>query len=416
MRTKLLILVMIFFCSCDSKRSKDSSNSESFIRIDLLSEPKSTVTKLSEFAANVEYIPLETTKNSLLGEFAVKIVNVDNKIYIKNSGLGGEIMCFDIDGKFLFKLQNLGRGPEEYTSITDFDVSSDNKILTILSNVDRKLLVYDISESGYSFKRSFSLKEPFPLTIGMVPETNYAFLAIEPWIIPTPTLSLLINTNGDTIDFKPNCYGSRQDKPTAYTRTALVYLIEKMVCFRELFSDTVFYVDAKDKSFKPRIIFDTHGTLNTPEMVGHPERVGDHVTSIFGIYETSRYVFYYYWENRSYNCLLFDKQTKTNYKLDTGSFLVTIANIPRNEERIKLKDDLSGGPDFNQDIRYLNSHCSGGKMFSLVDAITLMNYFGSEDFRNVRVRDPKKKNELKTLADSLNETDNPVLVVVTPKD
>jgi len=250
----------------------------------------------------------------------------------------------------------------------------------------------------------------------MVPKTEYAFLAIEPWNITAPALSLLINSNGDTIHHKPNCYGSRQDKRGGFTRTALIYQSEKILCFKEIFSDTVFYVDVKDKSFKPRITFDTHGTLVTPEMWGHPESVGEHITSIFGINEMSRYVFYYYWENRSYNCRLFDKQTKTNYKLDTGSFFTTIANIPRNEERIKLKDDLNGGPDFNQDIRYLNSHCSGGKLFSLVDAIILKNYVASEDFRNARVRDQKNKNELINLADSLNETDNPVLVAVTLKD
>ena len=356
MSTKLLILVMIFFCSCNSKRSIDSSNSDSIIRIDLLSKPRASVTRLSEFAENIEYIPLQTKKNSLLGEFALKIVSVDNKIYIRNSGLSGEIMCFDVNGKFLFKFQNLGRGPEEYSSLSDFDISSDNKTLTVLSSVGRKILFYGISETGTSFEKTFSLKEPFPLTIGLVPETNFAFIAVEPWINTTPALSLLINTNGDTIHLKPNCYGKRQDKPSAYFRSAIVYSIEKRLCFRESFSDTVFYVDTKEKSFKPRIIFDTHGTLNTPEMVGHPERGGDHVTSIFGINETARYVFYYYLENRSFNCHLFDKQTETYYKLETGIFPETIANIPRNEDRIKFKDDLSGGPDFTQDIRYLNTH------------------------------------------------------------
>jgi len=77
---------------------------------------------------------------------------------------------------------------------------------------------------------------------------------------------------------------------------------------------------------------------------------------------------------------------------------------------------LNGGPDFTQDIRYLNSHCSGGKLFSLVDVIILKNYVASEDFRNARVRDPKNKNELINLANSLSETDNPVLVAVTLKD
>ena len=38
-----------------------------------------------------------------------------------------------MDGKFLFKIEKRGRGPEEYTYIVDFDVSSDNKILIILS-------------------------------------------------------------------------------------------------------------------------------------------------------------------------------------------------------------------------------------------------------------------------------------------
>ncbi len=55
-------------------------------------------------------------------------------------------------------------------------------------------------------------------------------------------------------------------------------------------------------------------------------------------------------------------------------------------------------------------------MFSFVDAITLKKYVASEDFKNAQVSDPKKKNELKKLADSLNETDNPVLIIVTPKE
>ena len=418
MRIRLLVFILIIFCYCGSRRSKDSSNSDSVIRIDLLSEPKSTITKLSEIAANVEYIPLQTTKNSLLGEFAVKIVSVDNKIYIKNSGLGGDIMCFDLEGKFLFKLQNLGRGPEEYTSVTDFDVSSDNKKLTVLSGVDRKLLVYGITEIGYTFMSSLSLKEPTPSTISMVPETDYTYLALEPYNITAPSLSILINTNSDTIHFKPNCYGSRQGGTGHHSRWACVYLREKMVCFREVFSDTVFYVDAKEKSFKPRIIFDTHGTLVTPEVWGHQLRSGDNVTGIIGIYETSRYVFFYYvYADRSkgFNCIVFDKTTKTKYKLDIGIYLETIANIPRNNEKIRLKDDLSGGPDFTQDIRYLNVHCSGSKMFSLVDAITLKNYVESEAFANAKVKYPKKKEELTKLADSLKETDNPVLIVVTPK-
>ena len=96
MRTKLLILVMIFFSSCGRKSTNEISNTNSLIEIDLLSEPVSTVIELSDFAENIEYIPLQTTESSLIGPFTLKILNIDNKIYIQNGGLEGEILCFDM--------------------------------------------------------------------------------------------------------------------------------------------------------------------------------------------------------------------------------------------------------------------------------------------------------------------------------
>ncbi|MCX6262383.1 MAG: 6-bladed beta-propeller [Bacteroidia bacterium] len=412
MRTELLIFLMVIFCSCDSRRASDSGNSDSVIEIDLLSEPGSKMTKLSEFAANIEYIPLQTTESSLIGPFVLKIVNIDNRIYIKNSGLEGEILCFNIDGKFLFKLQNKGRGPEEYTSISDFDVSSDNKIMTILSSSNHKLLIYKISDVGFTFQKSITLKNPTPYSVSMVPETENAFLAIPPWIGTEPTLSLLINTVGDTIHFKPNCYKyirTKGGQGGTRSKEWLVYSTGNFVCFKEECSDTVFYVDAKDHSFKPRIIFDTHGTFFTPEMRGDSEKMRNNTTFIPNIFETSRYVFYWYYtiivDQKIVNLhgFLFDKKTEIKYKLDIGK-----------EYKIKLKDDLSGGPDF--DIEFQDNQCSGGKLFSFVEAITLKKYVAGEDFTNVEMSDPKKKNELKKLTDSLNETDNPILIIITPKN
>jgi hypothetical protein len=416
MRTKLFFLLLIIFCSCGRKNTNETSNSNSVIEIDLLSEPRSKVTKLSEIATNVEYIPLQTTKSSLLYSFILKIVSTDKRIYIENGGWDGEILCFDMDGKFLFKINNKGRGSGEYIWANDFDVSSDDSIMTILSSSIHKLLIYSIPENGFTFQRSLTLKDPAPYSVTLVPETDNAFLAIPPWRGTESTLSLLINIDGDTINFKPNCQKFKRTRGVI-SEEWLVYSIGNKVCFNEEFSDTVFYVDAKDNSFKPRIIFNTHGTLVTPEMWGHPDRIGDHTTAIGSIYETSRYIYYYYLEGRSgHNCILFDKTTKTKYKLDTGIFLVTIAGIPRNEEKTKLKDDLSGGPDFNIEIDRWDKYCSGGKLFSLVEAITLKKYVASEEFKNAQVIEPQKKNELKNLADSLNETDNPVLIIVTPKE
>lgn len=403
MRITLLIFLTIFFCSCGSQRTDYSSNSEAILKIDLLSEPGSTIKKLSEFAVNIEYIPLQTTKSSLMGGFRRKIVSIEKRIYISN---GENVMCFDTGGRFLSMLQNKGRGPEEYMSINDFDVSSDNKILTILSSLNHKLLIYTISDMGFAFQRSINLKDPTPYLVNMVPETDNVFLAIPPWRGTEPTLSLLINTFGDTIYFKPNCY-KYENVRTMNSRALndmLVYSIGNMVRFKEEFSDTVFCVDAKENIFKPRVIFDSHGTHGTPEMRGGSEKAENNTTYVPYVLETSRYVFYWYFKGESLNGILFDKSTMTKFKLDSQT-----------GNEITLPDDLGGGPDFK--IEYINkNYCSGGKLFSFVETITLKNYVGGEKYENAQASNSKKKNELKKLADSLKETDNPVLIVVTPKE
>lgn len=408
MRTKLLIFFIIIFCFCGRKSTNEKDNTGSVLRIDLLSEPGSKVTKLSEFAENIEYIPLQTTDSSLMGSVRHKIVYNGKRIYLKNTeGLSqASILCFDINGKFLFRIEDTGRGPEEYTNIEDFDVSTDNEFLTILSSLSSKLLFYGITPGGFTFQRSISLEDPRPYRISIVPETESVFLAIPPWRGTEPTLSLLINKVGDTIQFKPNSYQYKSVKKTGYraSNEMIVYSTGKQVCFKEVFSDTVFYVDMQDNLFNPRMILDSYGTLITPEVRAGSEPVGKHTNYIANIFETSRYVFYYYISSGpTRNRILFDKKTNTKYKLVTD-----------NESMSKLEEDLSGGPDFN--IEFLNNYCSGSKLFSFVDAITLKKYVESEDFYNAKVKCPKKKEELKKLADSLNETDNPVLIIVTPKE
>lgn len=405
----------LVFCSCGRKSTDNEIKPDFVIKIDLLSEPESVITGLSDIAENIEYIPLQTTENSLIGAFTLKILNIGDRIYIQNGGLVGEILCFDMNGRFLFKISNEGRGPEEYDFITDFDVSSDNKILTILSGSTRKLVSYGISDTGFTFLRSITLKEPAPWSVSLVPETDLAFMSIPTWLGTEPYLSLLINAAGDTILSKPNSYKfERIQTGRAGTRSIegkfLTYKTVDMVCFKEDFGGTVFYVDARNSLFRPRIIFNTHGTSFTPEMRGGSEKMKDNSTTyIPKIFETSRYVFCLYYtmivEQKVVNLygFFFDKKKNSKLKFDVGE-----------DRTIKLRDDLSGGPDFT--IEYYENRCSNGRLFSYAEAMALKKFVDSENFKDAEVRDPNKKSELKRLAGSLKETDNPVLVVVTPKE
>lgn len=396
------LFIQISYCSRKNPDSADFGNP--VIVIDLLSEAEPASERLSAFADDIDYIPLQTTDRSLMEGSVRRVLLREKTIYLSN---GKNIMCFDIEGRFLFKLDKQGRGPGEYTIIFDFDVDSDNKYL-IIPNYSR-LLFYGISDTGFSFQRSLAFQEPVLYKSDIIPETENIFIPVPPWKGTEQTLSLLIDIFGDTVHSKPNGYKYRRQRNGRGDGLdeMQVYSIGNKVCFKEEFSDTVFYVDAKDNLFRPRMILNSNGTIITPERRGGLENAREVRSSVNNIFETSRYVFL-----RSYikdgqdkiieNRIIFDKTTNTKYILD----------IDR-EQKSALEDDLGGGPDFS--IDYFNFYCSGDMLFSFIDVIALKKYIASEGFKNAKVKDIKEKERIKILADSLDEMDNPVMVVVRLK-
>ena len=66
-------------------------------------------------------------------------------------------------------------------------------------------------------------------------------------------------------------------------------------------------------------------------------------------------------------------------------------------------------------INFMPRYCSNGNFYAWVDTKTLKEYVNGEFFLKSIVKIPDKKKTLEKLTTSLNETDNPVLIVVTPK-
>lgn len=401
MRTKLLIVLIIALCSCGRKGTHETNDTGSIKVIDLFSEPESEITKVSDIATDLDYIPLQTSVNSLIKSIT-KIVTCNNKIYIRNNY--DDILCFDRKGNFLYKLNKTGRGPGEYTFISDFDISSDNKILIVLASGN--ILVFNNTGMEFIFNKSIKLRQPFPSKISMIPETTNILLSIDPFTGKEQSLSILINADGDTLFCKPNHY--RVENITTQYRMineSLQYEFVNNICFKEEFSDTVFLVDRESYKFQPRLIFDSHGKGFLPRIRYDKEYARSHSAENYWVYlivETPRYVIYTYEHNMTRNKMLYDKLVNKKFK---------IAQKNLGEDfKYTLEDDINGGPAFDPNF------CIEGKFYSAVDALTLKKYVAGEDFKNTQVKESKKKEELKKLADSLNETDNPVLIVVTPKD
>lgn len=118
--------------------------SNSIQGIDLLSSPEDELTALSMVASDVTYIPLSTNEESMFS--SIQKIRVNNgRLFLKVMPV--DIMCFDGDGHFLFKLDMKGRGPREYQYIIDFDISDDGKTLALLSGKKSNYIQFQVLDS-----------------------------------------------------------------------------------------------------------------------------------------------------------------------------------------------------------------------------------------------------------------------------
>ena len=141
----LLVASLLF--GCGDGKQKDS---DGLIRVDVSKNyPKKELILQDLF--DIEYVPLETT-DEMLTEGHIQYIS-DNYMIFKNLGrMAGEIFIFDRQGKAVRKINRLGQSGEEYLNILGVDYDEQADELFVNSHYSDKVFVYD-SEGNY--KRSF---------------------------------------------------------------------------------------------------------------------------------------------------------------------------------------------------------------------------------------------------------------------
>jgi hypothetical protein len=150
----LVILAMTLTLSCKN-RSADAENDIKTIDV-AGGVGKGKVVQLSEIAESIEYIPLETNRNSMIDKVSWSSLVFENNKYYIRTRFEESIFVFDSVGKFLFKFNRTGRGPEEYEYLAGFTVDPDGNI--IIRSVE-KFVLYD--KEG-NFVRVLADKNTFP--------------------------------------------------------------------------------------------------------------------------------------------------------------------------------------------------------------------------------------------------------------
>lgn len=99
-------------------------------QINVESIDENSVLKYSDVFSSVHFIKLETQDNSIIGRIE-KIIAVGNKFVILDASIAKKVFVFDENGVFLNRVGTLGGGPEEYDCPDDIAYDKYNDELLI---------------------------------------------------------------------------------------------------------------------------------------------------------------------------------------------------------------------------------------------------------------------------------------------
>ena len=356
-------------------------------KIDALKSPGTSINNLSDIAADIEYIPLETTSNSIMGRIiSVKIRN--KHIYVAT--VDNKIFCFDVSGKYLFNLDKAGKGPEEYLYCSEFDVNESNSILAVKGS--KEIIFYNQVPTGFNFLRRIKLNES-PQIINFIGQNDNILLQYSNTYGTNPISKELINLKGETLLSWPNFMKFQIQEQmmvlSRYENTSFNF--KNDLYLKEVGNDTIFRFNGS--KLDPVLIFDTKNKRVTPEARTNVRYYADHMYEYYILqkfFGSERFIYYTAAFNKDYNIIgIYDKVKKTRHAVPGTEF---------------LKDDISGGVNFEP------QYCNNGTFYSWVDALKLKNYMSSETFINAKVKDPAKHESLMNLEKNISENDNPIII------
>jgi hypothetical protein len=374
-------LLLLLMSSCQSK----DNNLYEF-------DPRQLVEKnisLSEIADDINYIPLDNSYP--LGLIYDNVELINNSIYLSEKDIG--ILVFDRSGKMIRKIGSKGRGPGEY--VYHFDFTVDTKTETTYVCDYNIIKIY--SKNG-KFIRSFSLVDYGDLInpIKCLNSSLFAFYSVQfenaeyKWI---------------ALDSSGNLIKKEKRKTPAFTSNSSIgqgaYIFQNNLTYWNSFNDTVFSI-LPDLTENLSFLFrpGEHRFPKSPKNIPIDELTKYMIVA--QIFETDRFLMIRYFYKEKKDFLFVEKENRKSY----------LVNWDFNGSS-GILNDLDGGPSFVPKIYFKEN----GREFiaGLVNSIQFKTLESSDELKKMVPKYPEKKKELEKLANSLKETDNPVLMIVRLK-
>ena len=151
---QIAFIIILLIAGCTLKNNKREVLPEK-IKVDIKNLENLELTKLSN---DIKLINLELSEKNIIGDVDI-LKNVNDKFYIYDES-SKSLYCNSSEGKLIFQINRIGRGPGEIGSLESFLVKSPIDEIIIIDGKNGKILTFTndgkfVSEKKYHFISSY---------------------------------------------------------------------------------------------------------------------------------------------------------------------------------------------------------------------------------------------------------------------
>ncbi|TKG94472.1 6-bladed beta-propeller [Puteibacter caeruleilacunae] len=368
----IMSLCILILLGCNNKKDQqiksikiDCQKHESFVYSDLFENP--------------EFIPLETTKESIIGGINRIQVSKDY-IIILDRDISSSLFVFSRQGKFIRKISSQGKGPGEYISITDFQYHEEEDRMYIYDGEAETVKIFKVDGSFVENVKA----GVFASSFRVLDRNRFLFCAFINY-------SFYITEGKERV----LSYREKQDGENSFYFAPSSYMIsqncnEVLAC--ATFSPYIYEVN--DNRITPMYYFD-FGEYCLPndffekyrkENWKHQVRKKNYCYAFNGLTHNKRYLMFEVFQGRGGCSIFYDRVKGEAYSFN------------------KFKDDLT------YIYPRMNMLLGDDKMLCFVEPYKLKNYKKTIKIMGADP-DPAIQHQLQDLSERFGESDNPILVI-----
>ena len=302
MKILSICFLLLFISGCKKRQLQIPNISTEYI--DFFALSKKDINDIPDKCiVQTKYIKILPDSADLLFSEINKIQISNHKIYIldKFQRLLG---IYDMSGKGIGKVGNVGRAPEEYLNLTDFSINKDGNIHIIDGRLD-KMNIYDKNLNFIT-----SQKLPFEADIFQCLDDGGYLFGLSSWNKQLNSNDKIVKTDSMLNSSIRFCEYEKGIDPNYWISFYQFLQTEKYIIYNRFFDNNIYLFSKNGKPLK-NIHFD-FGEKNVPEIalknIEKKEKMYDHLCCLknFTIVNDD-YLLGYIWDERIDKIFLIDK-------------------------------------------------------------------------------------------------------------